>query len=138
MFMNDILEEITKMTTTTFEERLKKFDMIEGVKPEADEEFIKLFIDFLRDEQDELEIFEIADGAYFGKQITIGDKHRYYSSTEIRLEIAYDDNNIVVYTANHNGYWVPPYISLTSKDGVTFYNVRAFLFIFIRTKMGIN
>lgn len=127
------------MNTITFAEKIKQFDLIEGQKPDADKEFIDLFIDFLRDKNDNLDILDICDGSYFGKQIVIGDKRRYFSGDDIKIEIAYDKNNIVVYTANHDGFWVPPYISLSSvNNDVTFYNVQAFLYNFIRTKMGIN
>lgn len=125
------------MTTTTFENKIKQFDAIHGLKPEADEEFIQLFTDFLFKEEENYDIVDINDGAYFGKQIVIKNNRRYFSGPEVELEIAYDSSTIVVYTANHNGFWVPPYISLSHKHEKFAY-VKESLMTFIKTKMGIE
>jgi len=56
-----------------------------------------------------VDIDAIRDGSYFGRQCSIAFSESPIMGTSIELEIAWDNTNIAVYTANHNGYWVAPY-----------------------------
>jgi hypothetical protein len=122
----------------TFEEHIKEFIEItsKGEKPEVDEEFIYSFTEFLSLRIEDLDIIGVGEGAYFGKQIVVAENTP-FANDSTDIEIAYDKNNIVVYTARHNGFWVPPYISIKS-DHPLFGHVRTNLINFIKVKMGLE
>jgi hypothetical protein len=56
------------------------------------------------------------EGAYFGKQITIREGSTFGSINEnsVEIEVAYDftSGHIVIYTANHGGFWVKPFLEI--------------------------
>jgi len=89
------------------------WDKIEGVKPKNESEFIINFFKLLQNFPDDREITFDGDGSYFGKQITL-EPFSFYgkSPRQLRFEIAYSKDRISVYTANHDGYWNPEFISI--------------------------
>lgn len=85
-------------------------------------EMIKFFTDFFKaytfsPKMDRGDITFDGDGAYFGKQISIreGSANRFVPTTEVtEIEVAYDftSGHICIYTDNHQGFWVKPYLEL--------------------------
>lgn len=107
------------------------------VKPKNDSEFINLFISFLQDIAQEEDLSFDGEGAYFGKQVTINhERNSRYSDTLICFEIAYDSENIRVYTSNHHGYWTPEYIALSILHE-DFDRLKTALFDFLKRGFGI-
>jgi hypothetical protein len=89
-------------------------------------EMVNFFIDFFKSytnssTRDNRDIQFDGEGAYFGKQISIreGSANRYgmhtYETEVTQIEVAYDfvAGNICIYSDNHNGFWVNPYLSIT-------------------------
>lgn len=96
-------------------EYTQNFRNIEGKKPENEREFIIHFIEFLKDEG--VVAQPDGEGAYFGKQCIV----EYDPCIPVRyprFEIAFDNESMVIYTANHDGYWVAPYVSAKRGDGI--------------------
>ena len=74
--------------------------------------FINLFISYLKGIDNINDVMFEGDGAYFGRQIVIHKDHNYISDTFLKFELAYDKNQIRVYSGNHHGYWQPEFISI--------------------------
>lgn len=92
-------------------------------------EFVDNFLVVMRRCDDEDFEFD-GNGSYFGKQVTlrVGSYYNWDYNRSLGFEIAYDDNNIVVYTSNNDGYWVAPYIAVNrQKDDVKFEYVNLVL-----------
>jgi hypothetical protein len=85
-------------------------------------EIIQFFIDFFKSytnssKNDNRDIEFDGEGAYFGKQISIREgsfTFGYPTTDATEIEVAYDfvAGNICIYTDNHNGFWVNPYLSI--------------------------
>lgn len=92
---------------------IQNWKLIEDLKPSNDKIFIDGFIWLLDNINDDREIEFHGEGSYFGKQIAIHtDSYYGRGDRDLSFEIAYSGENIVVYDANHNGFWHPPYLSL--------------------------
>jgi hypothetical protein len=115
-------------------EYIENWNSIKGVKPENESEFVSLFCDFLFEADLYME-FD-GDGAYFGKQISIHE-NSYFSDSVFNFEIAYSNENISIYSGNHNGFWVPEYVSMTSEHK-DFSNLKNSIMYFIKNKMWIE
>lgn len=92
-------------------------------------EFVDNFLIVMRRCDDEDFMFD-GRGSYFGKQVTlrVGSHYNWDYNRSLSFEIAYDDNNIVVYTSNNGGYWVAPYIAVNrQKDDVKFKYINLIL-----------
>lgn len=95
---------------------IEEWHKIDGVKPINDPTFIANFTKFLKNNPKEYFEFK-GDNNYCDHTVVV---HTYEPSfTYFRsqpdmdtFEIAYDCNFIKVFTANHNGNYVPEYISL--------------------------
>ena len=88
--------------------------------------FINTFMVWLEAgiKSDDIQITFDGDGSYYGKQVTIkdGEYALYYDPNALSFEIAYNIENIVIYTSRHNGFWVNPYFSISSdEDASQFY-----------------
>lgn len=81
-------------------------------KPENQESFISLFLDFLIKCDNDNITFD-GDGAYFGKQITIDNGMPYTNDPQLCFEVAYSKDKISIYTGNNNGFWYPEYVQIT-------------------------
>ena len=98
-------------------EELKKYiqdwQKVENIKPKNETKFIKLFISFLEQIEDDRDIEFEGEGAYFGKQVSIG-LHRATAGTDqyLDFEIAYDNKQISIYTGKHEGFWTPEYVRI--------------------------
>jgi len=77
------------------------------------------------------------EGSYFGKQVTISEDNPFARDYLLEFEVVYDKCNIVVYTANHNGFWVKPYSSIKS-DHPKFNNYHNMLVSILRSKFGLE
>lgn len=120
------------------ENYIHDWNKIEGNKPVNEEEFINLFVIFLRSVNDYDEVTFDGDGAYFGKQIQIlkgGQIGR--ADHDLSFEIAYmPDYKISVYTANHHGFWQPEYLCL-APEHPEFNRVQTELFSAIYKAFGL-
>lgn len=128
------------MSKVDVEQELKNYirnwNTIKGVKPENESVFISLFTDWLFEKDGDLEFEFQGEGSYFGKQISI-NKTAYFNYTDLNFEIAYDKDHIRIYTGNHNGFWVPEYVDITSENDHFAYLQNA-LMDFIKLKVGIE
>jgi hypothetical protein len=105
--------------------------------PKNEEEFIDLFIDFLNKIDDDRDVTFDGDGAYFGKQITIGWNSGVWSADEcLHFEVAYSPNKISVYTAKHNGFWTPCYLEIKSNHP-RFFDVQKNLYVLLYRVFGL-
>lgn len=116
---------------------VSNWNSIEGVKPKNEKLFLDYFLLLINNYPDEREVNFDGDGSYFGKQITL-EPFSFWGrgNQNISFEIAYNDNNISVYTKNHNGYWTPEFISMTS-DNDRFNEVKKCLFDFLYRVFGL-
>lgn len=82
-------------------------------RPHNEEVFIDEFVDFIKDPLVEQLVTFDGDGSYFGKQITIESNSGFGDPINpVDLEIAYSRDEVIIYTANHEGFWVSPYLSM--------------------------
>ena len=95
---------------------IQEWEKIENIKPKNETQFIKGFIDFLENMEDDRDIEFQGDGAYFGKQISIGF-NRVNAGTDkyLNFEVAYNSKHISIYTGKNDGYWTPEYVNIDSK-----------------------
>jgi hypothetical protein len=93
-------------------EYLKTWDASPSPKPCNDPEFIAGFLEFMRER--DCEHYEFTgDNGYCGHTAIIYDIHPQYSyGRQMAFELAYGAGFTKVFTAHHNGFWVPEYISL--------------------------
>ncbi len=108
-------------------------------RKENDSAFITLFCELISSPHfDERDVTFDGDGAYFGKQITInvGSTWRMSSVSDLDFEIAYDHSQIVIYTANHNGFWVEPFVSMTHHHP-EFFKMRRALYSLLMRVFGL-
>jgi len=125
------------MSNESLTEYIKNWELLDSPKPSNDPTFICDFIEFLDSIDDERDVDFDGDGAYFGKQIKIGYGQGCWSADRyLHFEIAYDSNQIVVYTAKHNGFWSPTFISLTS-DHEQFSNLKTSLYKLLQNVFGV-
>jgi len=86
-------------------------------KPQNEKTFIDLFYKLFLEDYDDREVEFNGQGSYFGYQVTLypdsmyGKTHR-----NLKFEVAYNKENISVYSANHNGFWYPEFIRLKKGD----------------------
>lgn len=94
--------------------------MIENLKSQIEndsfqknnKEFIADFIAFMKSKDVSHYEFE-GDNDYCGFTALIHDiPPRYCYGRNVSFEFAYDKDFVKIFTANHNGFWVPEYISL--------------------------
>jgi hypothetical protein len=114
-----------------------KWIAIDGLKPSNEQEFFDLFIKLLEDYPDDREITFDGDGAYFGKQVTL-EPFSYHSRArrELRFEVAYSETTIRVYSANHEGFWYPEFISMDNTNP-GFIALKITLFNFLKNAFGL-
>ena len=87
---------------------------------------------------DERDISFDGEGSYFGKQITlsygsgvwVGDK-------DLSFEISYSYEKISVYRKDHEGYWVPEYLSVSSGKHPEYRMLADVLFPLLRKAFGV-
>ena len=84
------------------------------IKPENEYVFIDLFVDYLGSIDNHSDVHFEGEGAYFGKQVSVYKDRNYMGDNTFNFEIAYDKNHIRVYTGNHNGFWTPEYMDISS------------------------
>ena len=100
----------------SIEEYIKKWDGFSGEKPINDPEFISLFIDFIKDKAGEYFEFE-GDNGYCGHTALVYEVPIAHAFTRVMgFEFAYGLDFVKVFTAYHEGFWVPEYISLTGNE----------------------
>jgi hypothetical protein len=94
------------------EEYLKTWDEAPAPKPSNDPEFVTAFIEYMKDKSaDDYEF--TGDNGYCGHTAILYDVHpRYSFSRAMAFEFAYGVDFVKVFTAYHDGFWVPEYISL--------------------------
>lgn len=66
-------------------------------------------------------IKDVGIGSYFGNQFTLdlsGEEFGkyYYNYNKYILEVSYNKETLSVYTARHDGYWVPEYFKISFSD----------------------
>ena len=97
-------------------EYIKNWIAIDGQKPCNEDLFVNEFIDLITKLDDERDISFDGEGSYFGKQITLHlNSGVWIGDPLIHFEIAYSQNQIRVYTANHHGFWNPEYLSMSNE-----------------------
>lgn len=84
-----------------------------GVECTSNAYFFEAFLIYINSLDSNAFSFD-GDGAYFGKQITVCEKYPFKCDTDLDFEVAYSIDEIVVYSANHGGYYVIPYCTLLS------------------------
>lgn len=109
-------------------------------KTQNDSKFIDFFLAFLNDNLDTdtsmIEVSFDGPGSYFGKQVTLTENAPFAYSRETCLEIAYNSNQLSVYTGRHDGFWVLEYLNLTSEHP-EFLRVMKTLMNFLNERFGI-
>lgn len=101
------------------------------------DEIIDIFIQFFNNIEDENDVEFEGDGSYFGKQINIMYNRLYsYNRNSIFIEIAYNYDKISIYTAEHNGFWVPEYIKI-DKSHKRFKELQNSLYDLLRKVFGV-
>ena len=100
----------------TIDEHVKKWNEAENPKPCNDADFIKVFIEFIAEKGSE--DFEFSgENGYCGNTAIVYDINPKYSFVRsIAFEFAYGSDFVKVFTAHHNGFWVPEYIDLSGDD----------------------
>jgi len=94
-------------------EYIKNWTIIEGNKPCNEDLFINEFIDLITNLSDDRDVTFDGDGSYFGKQVTLHlNSGVWIGDPLVYFEIAYSQTQISVYKANHEGFWVPEFISM--------------------------
>ena len=101
--------------------------------------FFSHFIGWLNDGiRDELLTIEFnGNGAYFGKEvfITLSNASMRYNR-DLAFEVAYSEDHITIYTANHNGFWTPSYYAANNLAS-NFHSNRIVLLTKIQHLFGI-
>lgn len=91
-------------------------ELVERNSPNNDQyKFFELFLVYIKSLTSNDFTFD-GEGSYFGNQITVCQKLRFGGISLLDFEVAYDDNQIVVYTANHHGFYVRPYCCIKNDD----------------------
>ncbi len=97
-------------------EFIEKFNNTDGVKPVNDEKFISDFIEFMKSKDKDHYDFD-GENHYCGFTAIVYDEEpTYCMGRTLAFEFAYDKDFVKVFTANHNGFWVPEYINLNGED----------------------
>lgn len=111
---------------------------IEGIKPSNEPLFVLEFVELLKNFPDEREITFDGEGAYFGKQVTI-EPFSFYgkSARQLAFEIAYSNDIIRVYNADHHGFWNPEFINM-DKSNIDFEDLKRELFDFLTKIFGLK
>lgn len=99
-------------------EYLEKWNASEAPKPANDPGFIADFLSFLGSR--EVECFEFGgENHYCGyTAIVYEDNPRHCFGRVLGFELAYGVDFVKVFTASHNGFWVPEYICLKGSDAL--------------------
>lgn len=107
------------------------------IKPSNEALFVLEFVKLLNNYPDDREISFDGEGSYFGKQVTL-EPFSFWgkSPRQLAFEIAYCDTQIVVYKADHNGFWQPPFISM-DQSNIDFEDLKNHLFTFLRKTFGL-
>jgi hypothetical protein len=97
-------------------EYLIEWEKAGSPKPSNDKEFIKDFIAFL--ESKDKDHFEFdGENHYCGYTATVYEiEPSYCLGKTLAFEFAYGIDFVKVFTAAHNGFWVPEYIDLKGDD----------------------
>lgn len=103
----------------TIEEYLKYWDSVDGLKPQNEEIFIKLFVEFMKNKDAEHYEFH-GDNDYCGYTAIVYDiipRHA-FGSDNFGFEFAYseDEEFVKVFTSYHRGFWSPEYIDLKGEE----------------------
>ena len=82
-------------------------------RPVNNPDFINAFTEFLKSR--DKDCFEFSgDNNYCGHTAIVYESYAPYCCNTVNtVELAYGKEFIKVFTANHNGFWVPEYISLS-------------------------
>tara|TARA_R110000823_G_C15881781_1_gene495139 strand:+ start:798 stop:1169 length:372 start_codon:yes stop_codon:yes gene_type:complete len=95
---------------------LAEWEEAESPKPVNNVKFIADFIEFMKSRDSDHYEFE-GDNDYCGCTAIIWDENpRYCMGRSMYFEFAYSNDFVKVFTGNHNGFWVPEYISLKGDD----------------------
>ena len=80
--------------------------------------FSKLFLEY--DFSCGASIDFLGEGCYFGKVILVDFNHHfaYHLGT---FEIAFSEEHATIYRGNHNGFWVPAYVTLSGESWKIFW-----------------
>lgn len=114
----------------------------DGIRGFLDDEplsFFSHFIGWLNDGiKNELLTIEFnGNGGYFGKQVAITLSNATMRfNRDLAFEVAYSDSDIVIYTANHNGFWTPSYYAANNLAS-NFHSNRIVLLTKIQQLFGI-
>lgn len=100
-----------------------------------DKSFIQDFIKAVNSFDDFSKFSFDGENCYGGRQITI-DLTDGYLQRHPKFEIAYTITSLVVYNANHNGYWVQPFISV-SRDEQEYDQIMTALRSMMRRVIGL-
>jgi len=93
-------------------EYIEKWNNLPSPKPENDKRFINDFIEFMQSKDKNHYEFE-GENYYCGFTATLYETEPQYSYGRVlAFEFAYGQDFVKVFTANHNGFWVPEYINL--------------------------
>ena len=87
----------------------------ESERKENDPDFIKHFYDFASSSDPELWEFSGENG-YCGYTATLSEYGSWVFRTGNDFEFAYSKTFVKVFTARHEGFWVPEYISLSGPE----------------------
>lgn len=107
--MKETLEPLEKFYRDYFQEWSKQ-----SPKPCNESSFVEFFKNLLKTiDEDDIEFH--GNNCYSGKEISIVPNRRYFGSN-IELDVVYDKDQLKVFTSNHNGFWIPEFISLGCDD----------------------
>ena len=83
-------------------------------------QMMSAFMDYISDEDREW-YFKSGENGYCGYTAIVSDSYNPFGCP--RFEFAYSKDFVKVFTANHHGFWVPEYISLTGGDASEILNI---------------
>ncbi len=123
--------------TTELKEYIKNWKSLDQ-PPKNEPQFIALFLDYIRNIEDERDVEFNGEGSYFGKEISIVENSMFPVYDESGgFEIAYQkDYKISVYRHDNHGFWTPEYLALTPKDDF-FIEVQTTLFSLLQRVFGL-
>ena len=123
-------------------EFVKEWHTLPYPKPESVEQtalFTELFLEMLKGDSETVDVEFCGAGAYFGKQVRLNGLEAGpfgYVVPNTCLEVAYDATKLCVYTGDHEGYWVAPFLTLSVGDA-EFEKVRELFNKFLKDYFGI-
>jgi len=97
---------------------ISEWDKEDGPKPKNDPKFIGDFLEFAK--SSDFDQWEFGgENQYCGYTATLKEHPENIPVHGLGFEFAYGKDFVKVFTSDHNGFWVPEYISL-SGEGATY------------------